>query len=433
MKVLVIGGGGREHAIVWKLAQSPLVKKLYCTPGNGGITQIAECRPISPENIPELLAFAKKEKIDYTIVGPEVPLCLGIVDVFSAEKLPVIGPSKAAALLEGSKIFAKTIMANANVKTGFFKVFSSSADALEYLKDQRMPVVIKADGLAAGKGVIVADTREKAQGAIRLILDDRVFKEAGDRILIEEFLQGEEASILAFTDGKTVLPLESSQDHKRIYDHDKGPNTGGMGAYCPAPVVTPYLKQRILKNILEPVVHQLGKNGTPYSGILYAGLMINEHDPMVLEFNVRFGDPETQALLPLLKNDLMEIFIAIHEKRLHEIQLEWEQGVAVSVVLASGGYPGDYEKGIEIQGLDEVEHMDKVMVFHAGTKYENGKFYTAGGRVFNVTALGKTIETAQDRAYAAIKRIYFDKMHYRRDIGNKALVRAKRESYEART
>ncbi len=430
MKVLVVGGGGREHTLVWKLRQSPLVKELYCAPGNGGIAKIAKCVPIAADDIQGLLEFAKKENIDFTVVGPEVPLTLGIVDLFTEENMRILGPTKAAAQLEGSKIFAKEVMARANVATGFYKKFSDTYEALEYLKDKQTPLVIKADGLAAGKGVIIADTMDKANGAVRLILDDKVFGESGKEIIVEEFLKGEEASILAFTDGKTVLSLDSSQDHKRAYDNDKGPNTGGMGAYSPAPVVTDSLKQRILKNILEPVVYEMAKAGTPYSGILYAGLMIDEDDPKVLEFNVRFGDPETQALLPRLETDLMEIFLAIYEKRLHEIELKWNPNAAVTVVLASGGYPGQYDKGIEIQGIENADAMEKVVVFHAGTKLDNNRFYTSGGRVLNVCALGKSIETAQDRAYAAIKRIYFDKMHYRKDIGDKALKKMKGAAHE---
>lgn len=421
MKVLVIGGGGREHAIVWKLNQSPLVEKLYCAPGNGGISKIAECVSIAVDDIDGLVKFAKKENIDFTVVGPELPLTLGIVDRFDTEKLPIFGPSKAAAKLEGSKKFSKEIMDKANVPTAFYKSFTSSDDALEYLKDKQAPLVVKADGLAAGKGVIVADTIEKAMGAVKLILDDKVFGEAGKEIIIEEFLQGEEASILAFSDGKTVLSMDSSQDHKRAHNGDKGPNTGGMGAYSPAPIVTEKMKEKILKTVLEPVIEEMAKIGTPYKGILYAGLMISDDNPKVLEFNVRFGDPETQAILPRLKNDLMEIFLAVYEERLDKIKLDWTSDAAVSVVLASGGYPGTYEKGIEIQGLDKADSTDKAVVFHAGTKSENNKIYTSGGRVLNVTALGKSILTAQDRAYVTAKKIYFDKMQYRTDIANKAL------------
>jgi len=428
VKVLVIGSGGREHALVWKLKQSPMVDKLYCTPGNGGISQLAECVSISPENIDELMRLVKREKIDFTVVGPEIPLALGIVDRFEEENMPIIGPRKAAAQIENSKIFAKEIMYEANIPTAFYKTFTDTDEALEYLKNKKTPIVVKADGLAAGKGVIVADTIAKGMGAVRLILEDKVFGESGDRIIIEEFLEGEEASILAFTDGDTVVPLDSAQDHKRVNDHDKGPNTGGMGAYSPTPLINAHLQQRILKNILEPMVYQMKKSGNPYKGILYAGLMISENNPKVLEFNVRFGDPETQALLPRLETDLMEIFVAIHENKLNEITINWNPEYAVSVVLASGGYPGEYEKGIEIQGLEDASKMDKVMVFHAGTKFENNRFYTTGGRVLNVTALGKSIETAQDRAYAAVRKIYFDKMHYRKDIGSKALKYLKGEA-----
>ncbi len=421
MKVLVIGGGGREHAIVWKLNQSPLVDKLYCAPGNGGISKIAECVPIETDDIDKLLSFAKKEQIDFTVVGPELPLTLGIVDKFNAENLPIFGPTKAAAKLEGSKKFSKEIMDKANVPTAFYRSFTSSDEALEYLKGKQAPIVVKADGLAAGKGVIVADTIKQAMGAVKLILDDKVFKDAGKEIIIEEFLRGEEASILAFSDGKTVLSMDSSQDHKRAHNGDKGPNTGGMGAYSPAPIVTEKMKEKILKTVLEPVVREMAKIGTPYKGILYAGLMISDNEPKVLEFNVRFGDPETQAVLPRLKNDLMEIFLAVYEERLDEIKLEWTPEAAVSVVLASGGYPGSYEKNIEIQGLDKADSTEKAVVFHAGTKSENDKIYTSGGRVLNVTALGKSILTAQDRAYVTAKKIYFDKMQYRTDIANKAL------------
>jgi len=428
VKVLVIGSGGREHALVWKLKQSPLVDKIYCAPGNGGISTVAECVPVSSENISELLKLAKKEKIDFTIVGPEIPLALGIVDLFEENKLPVIGPNKVAAQIESSKIFAKQIMYEANIPTAFYKTFSNSNDAIEYIKNKKPPIVVKADGLAAGKGVIVADTVAKGMGAVRLILDDKVFGESGNKIIVEEFLEGDEASMLAFTDGNTVIPLDSAQDHKRVFDHDKGPNTGGMGAYSPTPLINAHLQQRILKNVLEPMVYQMKKTGNPYKGILYAGLMISENTPKVLEFNVRFGDPETQALLPRLETDLMKIFIAINENKLDEITINWNPEYAVSVVLASGGYPGEYEKGILIQGIDEAGKMDKVTVFHAGTKRENDKFYTAGGRVLNVTALGKSIETAQDRAYAASRKIYFDKMHYRHDIGNKALKYIKGEA-----
>ncbi|MEW6536298.1 MAG: phosphoribosylamine--glycine ligase [Candidatus Auribacterota bacterium] len=431
MKVLVIGGGGREHALVWKLNQSPLVKKLYCAPGNGGISRIAQCVPIGADKTDDLLQFSIKEKIDFVVVGPEIPLCAGIVDVFETHKIPVFGPSKAAARLEDSKIFAKEVMIKANVPTAFHKVFTSSEEAIEYLNRKSVPIVIKADGLAAGKGAIVADTREKAKGAVKLILDDRVFGSAGDRILVEEFLPGEEASMFALSDGKTVVPLLAAQDHKRVYDNDKGPNTGGMGAYCPAPVVDPVMQERVMRLIVEPVIQQMEKEGAPYKGVLFVGLMIADNEPKVLEFNVRFGDPETQAILPLLETDLMEVFLAVHEQKLDKIRLKWKQQTALTVVLASGGYPGEYEKGIAIQGLEALDDMNKVVAFHAGTSCKDGIFYTNGGRVLNITALGSTIENAQDRAYAAIKRIYFDKMHFRRDIGNKALQRLERVTNES--
>lgn len=427
MKVLVIGSGGREHALVWKLSQSPLIDTLYCAPGNGGISQLAECHPVAADDIPGLLSLAKELNIEFVVVGPEIPLCDGIVDEFQKENIPVFGPTKAAAQLEESKIFAKEIMEKANVPTAFYKTFTSSNEAIAYLENKSAPIVIKAEGLAAGKGAIVADTMEKAKGAVKLILDDQVFGESGKRILIEEFLTGEEASIFALSDGKHVVPLLPAQDHKRIYDNDKGPNTGGMGAYSPAPIVTPQLAERVMARVVEPVIKQMKQEGMPFTGVLFVGLMIHDNEAKVLEFNVRFGDPETQAILPLLETDLMEIFLAIHEQRLHEIDIKWKKQSALTVVLASGGYPGEYEKGLPVQGLEDASKMDKVHIFHAGTKYEDGTFYTNGGRVFNVTALGSSIETAQDRAYAAVKRIYYDKKYYRKDIGNKAIQRREKE------
>ncbi|MCP5462560.1 MAG: phosphoribosylamine--glycine ligase [bacterium] len=427
MNVLVIGGGGREHALVWKLSKSPLVTKLYCAPGNGGIAQIAECCSLNADDCAGLLKFAKEKKIQFVVVGPEVPLTKGIVDLFIENNIPAIGPSRVAAQLEGSKIFAKDIMKKAGVSTGFYETFTTSKDALKYLEGKTLPIVVKADGLAAGKGVTVAATIAEAEEAVKLILDDKIFGSAGNQLIIEEFLAGEEASMFALTDGTNVLPLVSSQDHKRAFDGDTGPNTGGMGAYSPAPVVTPQLEKEVTETIFKPIIKTMKEQGMPFKGILYAGLMIQNGKAKVLEFNVRFGDPEAQVLLPRLKTGLMEIFIALYEERLDKIRLEWTSEAAVTVVLASGGYPGKYEKSKIIHGLDLFKTDETAILFHAGTKQSNGVYSTDGGRVLNVTALGKDIKTAQENAYKAVKKIHFDKMHYRRDIADKALKRTMKE------
>lgn len=423
MKVLVIGSGGREHAIVWKLAQSKRVDKIFCAPGNAGISEIAECIDIKPNDHASLVNFAKYEWIDLTVVGPEDPLARGIVDVFEKEGLPIVGPKKQAAQLEASKVFAKEFMKRHRIPTAEYRVFTAYSHAEEYVRMKGAPIVIKADGLAAGKGVVVAQTVDEALDALKRIMIDRVFGDAGERVVIEEALEGEEASYLVFTDGEYIIPMVSSQDHKRLYDGDKGPNTGGMGAYSPAPVVTPEVEKKIMDRIMKPAIAGMKKEGMKYKGILYAGLMIKDSEPFVLEFNCRFGDPEAQPLLMRMNSDLLDVLMAITEEKLSRVSIEWRSEPAVCVVAASGGYPGAYEKGKEITGLDEVKKMPNVMVFHAGTAYRDNRIVTSGGRVLGVTALGVNIKQARDRAYEALEKIHFEGMHYRKDIGWRALKR----------
>jgi len=424
MKVLIVGSGGREHALAWKIAQSPLVKKIYCAPGNAGIEKIGACVGIKSEDIDALLNFAAQEKIDLTVVGPEAPLALGIADKFRSHGLKIFGPDSKASRLEASKIFAKKIMKKYNIPTADFRVFDDYQKAVDYAKDADRPLVIKADGLCAGKGVFVARTFAEQEQAIKSILKDRLFKDAGTSIIIEECLKGEEASIIVISDGENVITMASSQDHKRIFDDDKGPNTGGMGAYSPAPVVTQELLNQIQEKIILPTIKGMKSEGTPYKGILYAGVMIDEEGAKVLEFNVRFGDPETQAILPRLKSDLIEVILKAEEGKLDECGLAWDEKACVCVVLVSGGYPGKYEKGKEIFGLDRFENTEEVVIFHAGTKAEQRKILTSGGRVLGVTALGSDIQTAINNSYIAATKISFDNMFYRRDIGKKALKKA---------
>lgn len=421
MKVLVVGGGGREHALVWKLKQSPRVSEIYCAPGNAGIARDAECVPCSAEDIEGLLSFARSRGIDLTVVGPEAPLVAGISDRFEEAGLRLFGPPAKGALIEGSKAFAKRLMAKLGIPTAPFEVFDSPADAISYVRRRGGPCVVKADGLAAGKGVIVAKDASEAEAAVRLIGEEKAFGKAGDRIIVEERLVGEEVSVLAFTDGKSVLPMVAAQDHKRAYDGDTGPNTGGMGAYSPPPVYTPEVHERVCREILEPIVAGMAAEGIRYQGVLYAGLMLTEEGPYVLEFNCRFGDPEAQVVIPRLKTDLVDVMEAVLEGRLEEISLEWERRPAVCVVLASRGYPGSYEKGKVISGLDEVP--EDVLVFHAATALSEGRFITSGGRVLGVTAFGETIREAVERAYEGVSKISFEGMHYRRDIAHRALVR----------
>ncbi|MDP3791226.1 MAG: phosphoribosylamine--glycine ligase [Candidatus Omnitrophota bacterium] len=426
MKILVIGSGGREHAICWKVAQSPKCGKLYCAPGNGGISEVAELVDIKADDIEGLIKFAKEKSIDLTIVGPEGPLVAGIVDKFEKKGLRIFGPSKDCALLEGSKVFAKELMKSAGVPTADFKVFDSYDKALKYLEGKAPPVVIKADGLCAGKGVVVCKTITEATDAVKDMMVKRAFGDAANNVIIEDCLIGEEASIIVISDGKNVVSLASSQDHKRIFDGDKGLNTGGMGAYSPAPVVTEALFEDIMDRVVWPVIKTLAKLGKPYKGVLYAGIMVTKDGPKVLEFNTRFGDPETQAILPRLKSDLVEVIEKAIDGKLAGYSLQWDARPCVSVVVASGGYPGDYQKGIEIKDLEFAKALKDVVIFHAGTKKGrrladgNSTFITNGGRVLNVTALGSDIKTAIDNCYNAVGKINFDRMHYRRDIGYRA-------------
>ncbi len=421
MDVLVIGSGGREYALVWKIAQSPMVGKVYCAPGNAGIAQQAECIAISTQDFDGLVQFTRDKQIGLVIVGPEDPLAHGIVDRFHEEGLMVFGPRAAAAQLESSKSFAKRLMMKYGIPTGAYAEFSDAEEAIAYVKDRGAPVVVKADGLAAGKGVTVARDVNAAVNAICQAMLDRAFGEAGSRIIIEEYLEGEEASILAFTDGRTVVPMATSQDHKPVFDGDEGPNTGGMGAYSPAPVVTPEWCAEIQRTILQPTVDAMASEGAPYAGVLYAGLMMTVNGPKVIEFNCRFGDPETQVVLPRMKSDIIPVFVACTNGSLDQIQIEWTQDACVTVVMASGGYPGPYQKGKPIEGLDDAQREGAAMVFHAGTAWDNGRVVTNGGRVLNVTACGETIPKAIDAAYAAVRCIHFEDAHYRNDIGSKAL------------
>lgn len=421
MKVLVVGGGGREHALVWKLKQSPRVKEVYCAPGNAGIAQMATCVNIRAEDVKMLLAFAREKGIDLTVVGPEAPLMEGIVEKFREAGLKIFGPSRRAAEIEGSKALAKEIMEKYNIPTARYAAFTDAAGAKAYIREHGTPCVVKADGLAAGKGVIVAMDEATALEAVETIMQERVFGDAGDKVIIEEFLEGEEVSILAFTDGETVIPMVSAQDHKRIFDKDEGPNTGGMGAYSPAPVYTPELAEIALRDILIPTVKGMAQEGRTYSGVIYAGLMVTKDGTKVLEYNARFGDPETQAVLVRLDTDLVDIIDAILEGRLARQEIRWKPEAAVCVVIAAGGYPGDYEKGKPISGLDSAGK--KAVVFHAGTKQVDGRIVTNGGRVLGVTGLGKTIAEAIANTYEAAQEIRFADMHYRKDIGYRALNR----------
>jgi phosphoribosylamine--glycine ligase len=427
MKILVVGGGGREHALVWKIAQSPRVGKIYCAPGNAGMAQMAECLSISAEDVKGLTAWAEKEKIDLTVVGPEAPLTLGMVDIFRARGLRVFGPSQKAAEIEGSKAFTKELMKKYGIPTGESETFTDPAAAVKYVKGKRAPLVVKADGLAAGKGVIICRTVEEALSALDLILVQKAFGAAGAKVVVEEFLEGEEASFLAFTDGETVLPLPTSQDHKAIYDNDQGPNTGGMGAYSPAPVVTEKVHREAMEKVMIPTVRGMAREGRKYQGVLYAGLMIKDEKPKVLEFNARFGDPEAQPLLMRLKSDLVPILEATIDGKLSHQKMELEDRSSVCVVMASGGYPGSYEKGKIISGLQEAARVRDAFVFHAGTALKEGRVVTNGGRVLGVTALGNGIQEAIQRAYEAVAKISWEGAYYRKDIGHKALARNGRD------
>jgi phosphoribosylamine--glycine ligase len=423
MKILVVGSGGREHTIAWRLAQDTARPELFCAPGNAGTAALAQNLPIPSEDIPGLLAWAQAHRPDLTVVGPEVPLCLGLVDAFSAAGLRVFGPCRAAARMEGSKLFSKEIMTAAGVPTARSLAFDNADDALAALGDFSLPVVIKADGLAAGKGVIIAQTRAGAVAAVRSMLTEGTFGPAGAQVLIEEFLDGEEASILALVDGEHAVLLPPSQDHKRIFNDDQGPNTGGMGAYTPAPVVTPDLLPVIKETVILPVVRELKRRGIVYKGVLYAGLMIGPQGIRVLEFNARFGDPETEAVLPLFGGDLIPALEACIDGTLNDALVQIRPEAAATVILASGGYPGAYRKGLPITGLDQAAKVPGSIVFHAGTARKDGQVVTAGGRVLAVTAWGADLRTAVGRAYEAARHIHFDGVHYRTDIARRAFDR----------
>jgi len=424
MRVLMIGGGGREHTLVWKIAQSPLVDKIYCTPGNAGISEIAECAKMDVEGPLEPMAqFAMDNKIDLTLVGPEDPLANGIVDHFESLGLRVFGPSKAAAEIEASKVYSKELMNKYGIPTAKSETFSDPEEAASYIREIGAPIVVKADGLAKGKGVIVCRELQEALDAVDTIMLEREFGDAGSKVLVEEFLEGEEASFIAFTDGKIIVPMSSSQDHKPIYDGDRGPNTGGMGAYSPAPVVTDEVNDLIVESVMRPTIAGMAAEGRPYKGVLYAGLMITDGKPKVIEYNARCGDPETQAVIPRLKSDIIPVIEACIDETLDTIQLEWTDNPAVCVVMASGGYPTKYEKGKIITGLDVAGAMENVMVFHAGTAKQGDDVVTNGGRVLGVTALGNNIQDAISTAYEAVEKISFEKAYCRRDIGHRALER----------
>ena len=426
MKVLVVGSGGREHALAWKISQSKRVKKIYSAPGNPGISRYAECIDIRPDDILSTVDFVRKNRIDLTVVGPELPLTLGIVDLFEKEALPIFGPTKSAAEIEGSKVFSKRMMRTAGVPTADAVVFDSREEAISYIKGKGFPIVIKADGLAQGKGVVIANDMNEACSAIDSMLVKGLFGDAGRRIIIEDYLEGDEATFLVFTDGETIVPMVSSEDHKRVYDGDRGPNTGGMGAIAPSPFLDKEGEAIIIERIIRPVIRAMEEEGRGYRGILYTGLMICKDGPRVLEFNARFGDPEAEAVLPLLDTDLVDVIESIIAGRLNQVAVRWRNGASACVVLASKGYPGAYTKGVEIKGLSGINDTDELMVFHAGTSIANGRLVTSGGRVLCVTAVGKDIADARDRAYLGISKIDFDGIHFRKDIGAKAI--SKKES-----
>ncbi len=415
LKVLVIGGGAREHTLAWKLAQSPNVEELYVAPGNAGTGFIANNLDIKPAELESLAQAARERRIDLTVVGPEAPLATGIVDLFQARGIPVFGPSKEATRIESSKVFAQGLMQKYGIPCARSRSFSSFAEAKDYVNTQQTPIVVKANGLAAGKGSIVAGSTAEALSALSDIMEKRIFGEAGDQVLVEECLQGKEVSLLAFSDGKTVVPMVPACDYKRAYDGDEGPNTGGMGSYSPPKFFGSEMIERVRDTILEPTVRAMSKEGKPYKGVLYAGLMLTEEGPKALEFNARFGDPESQVMLPLLRSDLVEIILAVLDQRLDRAHIEWRDEACVGVVMASGGYPGSYKTGFPIVGLDEVD--DDILVFHAGTRKSEGIIYTDGGRVLTVAATGETVAEAGDRVYSNIRRIHFEGCHYRHDIG----------------
>lgn len=418
MKVLVIGSGGREHTIVRKLKESPRVTKVYCAPGNGGISRDAECVPISAMDIEKVVAFSKEQQMDLVFVAPDDPLAAGMVDALEQAGIRAFGPRANAAIIESSKVFSKDLMKKYQIPTANYEVFNDPQQAIAYIESQNQyPVVVKADGLALGKGVVIAQSLEEAKEAVHSIMEEKVFGASGNQVVIEEFLTGPEVSVLAFTDGNCVKPMVSSKDHKRAFDGDQGKNTGGMGTISPNPYYTEELAEECMHTIFQPTVDAMRDEGRPFQGCLYFGLILTPKGPKVIEYNARFGDPEAQVVLPRLKTDFMEIIDAVIDGRLSELDIVWSDNAAACVVMASGGYPANYPKGIKIEGLDEKGQVDGVTVYHAGTAYQDGVFRTAGGRVMGVTAVADTLEAALQQAYAAVERISFEGAHYRRDIG----------------
>ena len=422
MKILTVGGGGREHAIITALSRSLKVDKLYCAPGNGGISTLAECFPVKATDIEGIVELAKKLQPDYVFVAPDDPLVMGMVDALNKEGFKTFGPKANAAILEGSKVFSKALMKKYGIPTAEYETFTDADKAINYIKEKNSyPAVIKCDGLALGKGVIIAENSEQAENAVKSMLLEGKFGKSGSEIVVEEYLTGPEVTVLAFTDGKTVKPMISSMDHKRAYDNDKGLNTGGMGTIAPNPLYTPEKQAECMEKIFLPTIKAMEKEGRPFKGCLYFGLMLTPKGAKVIEYNCRFGDPETQVVLPLLDADLVDIFEAVYNGTLADIDIKWKNECCSCVVMASGGYPKSYPKGLEMSGMDENGQVDGVFVYHAGTKYANGKFYTNGGRVIGVTATGETLQAALDKSYAAVKKISFENAHYRTDIGKRAL------------
>ena len=420
MKVLVVGSGGREHAVIRKLAENPEIDRIFCAPGNGGISVQAQLVEIKATDVEGMVAFAKKEGIDFVVVTPDDPLVLGMADAMEEAGIPAFGPSKKAAQIEGSKVFAKNLMKKYGIPTAKYEVFDDPSKVIAYIeRENQFPAVIKADGLALGKGVVIARNLAEAKEAAHSIMEDKIFGKSGNQVVVEEFLTGKEVSVLAFTDSHTISPMISSMDHKRVYDNDEGPNTGGMGTIAPSPYYTPEVAKRCMEEIFLPTMEAMKKEGRPFKGCLYFGLILTERGPKVIEYNCRFGDPETQVVLPLLKTDLFTIMRAVRDERLGEVDIQWSTGAAACVVLASGGYPKKYETGLPIEGLDENGGHPGVIVYHAGTKKQDGGFLTAGGRVLGVTGLGETLPQALEKAYGAVREITFKNAHYRTDIGKK--------------
>lgn len=422
MKILVVGGGGREHALCWKIAQSPMAEKVFCAPGNAGIAQVAQCVDISPDDIEKLAKFALGNSIDLTVVGPELPLSIGIVDRFSELGLLIFGPDKMASEIESSKVFSKQLMSKYGIPSAGYTVFENHEDAVVYIGKADYPLVIKADGLAAGKGVFICDDEQSAHEALQSIMKDRTFGDSGSKVVIEQYLDGEEASFFVLTDGERIIPLETSQDHKAIYDGDKGPNTGGMGAYSPAPVIdSGNIRNKIMEEIALPTLRAMEKEGRPYRGVLYIGLMINDSEPKVLEYNCRFGDPEAQPILARLDCDIVPFLESVAKGKLHSTEMKWKDKASVCVVMASQGYPGKYEKGMEIKNIDKLDNISDIYLFHSGTKLSGSCVVTDGGRVLGVTALADTISGARDLAYRGVELIDNDFLYYRKDIASKAI------------